>query len=234
MKILFNERVFEIYSYFRAGVLIVKDTDNSKNSKDVQDMLRKVKEEKKNEIKKEEIPEIPSIAKWREIYKSFGANPPSEYRNSAEALLRRVFKSPLPEINNLVDLYNYISLKYTLTVGGEDLDKVHGNIALDFAIGNEEFVAIGSDENKPPKEGEVVYKDDKGVICRCWNWREGDRTKLTKETKNAVLVIESNIKEDEEKLSIALKELKELVEKYCGGKTESYIIDKKNTEIKID
>ena len=50
---------------------------------------------------------------------------------------------------------------------------------------------MGGEENDPPKLGEVIYRDDLGVICRRWNWREGERTKITKDTKNAVVVIES-------------------------------------------
>ena len=41
-----------------------------------------------------------------------------------------------------------------------------------------------------PYEGEIVYKDDNGAICRCWNWREAVRTMLTENTSNAFLCIE--------------------------------------------
>ncbi|MGO0900731.1 phenylalanine--tRNA ligase beta subunit-related protein [Clostridioides sp. ZZV14-6387] len=49
---------------------------------------------------------------------------------------------------------------------------------------------MGGDENTPPYEGEVVYKDDKGAICRCWDWREAIRIMLTESTNNAFLCIE--------------------------------------------
>ena len=46
------------------------------------------------------------------------------------------------------------------------------------------------DKSEPPYEDEIVYKDNEGAICRCWNWRESVRTMLTENTKNAFLCIE--------------------------------------------
>lgn len=37
---------------------------------------------------------------------------------------------------------------------------------------------------------ELIYKDDDGAVVRSWLWREADRTKLTKETRNALIYME--------------------------------------------
>ena len=37
----------------------------------------------------------------------------------------------------------------------------------------------------------MIYFDEQGAVCRCLNWREAQRTMLTEETKDAVLVIEA-------------------------------------------
>lgn len=37
----------------------------------------------------------------------------------------------------------------------------------------------------------MIYFDEQGAVCRCLNWREVQRTMLTEETKDAVLVIEA-------------------------------------------
>ena len=84
----------------------------------------------------------------------------------------------LKSINNIVDIYNYVSIKHMTPMGGDDLDKVDGNITLKFAEGTEEFKELNSDEIKNPKQGEVVYCDDKEVLCRRWNWRECDKSKM--------------------------------------------------------
>ncbi|MEW9122485.1 MAG: phenylalanine--tRNA ligase beta subunit-related protein [Thermotaleaceae bacterium] len=87
-------------------------------------------------------------------------------------------------------IYSSISLKYALPWGGEDIDTFVGDVRLTKAVGNGNFITLGTDENEPPYAGEIVYKDDAGAICRCWNWRESVRTMLTENTKNAFLCIE--------------------------------------------
>ena len=104
------------------------------------------------------------------------------------------------------------------------MEKVRGDIVLDFAKGNEQFVRLGGTENEPPEIGEVVYKDDIGILCRRWNWREGDRTKLTEETKNAIIVIESLPPMDRKMLERATTELTELIKKFCGGNQTQTIL----------
>ncbi len=232
MDFKISEDILEKYPDLRVGVLILRGIDNRRENSEIQDLIRELVEEKRKQTDSDTISEIPIIARWREVYKSFGAKP-SDYRNSAEALLKRILRKDLYKINPLVDIYNYLSIKYTLTVGGEDLDKMKGDLVLDFANGDESFIPLGEKENSSPWKGEVVYKDDNGVVCRCWNWREGDRTKLTEDTKNAVVVVENIIPEDNDKLDEALEELKQLILKYCGGKVDTKMLDKDNNLIEI-
>ena len=62
----------------------------------------------------------------------------------------------------------------------------------------------------------MIYFDEQGAVCRCLNWREAQRTMLTEETKDAILVIEAI---NEEQASRALESMLELhtkIEKYFG------------------
>ena len=80
-----------------------------------------------------QISEHPHIAPWREAYRQFGAKP-KEHPSSIENLVRRVLKGwTVPHVNPLVDLYNTISLRHLVPVGGEDLDRVEGDVLLTFA-----------------------------------------------------------------------------------------------------
>jgi len=230
MKFKINSKIFESYPELKIGVITAKNVDNSKHEKTL--LCEEEDKWRAKNLEIEEIAQIPTITKWREIYKSFRAKP-GKFRNSAEAILRSALTRGLPSINCLVDLYNYISLKYTMTVGGEDIDKIEGDLVLGYANGNEEFIGIGSDKNEPPMKGEILYKDHKGVICRCWNWREGDRTKLTKDTKNVIIVIENILPEKAKELIKAIEELKNSIKKDCGGEVKSVILDKDNQEVNI-
>jgi len=110
----------------------------------------------------ERAPDDPRIAAWRRTFSEFGAKP-SRYPCSAESLLARVLKGgELPRINALVDVYNAVSLRHVIPVGGEDLDELAGDLRLVRA-----------------EDGEVVWRDDVGVTCRRWNWRQEPRIQTT-------------------------------------------------------
>ena len=38
--------------------------------------------------------------------------------------------------------------------------------------------------------GEIVWRDDAGVTCRRWNWRQCVRTRLTEATTEALFIID--------------------------------------------
>ena len=47
---------------------------------------------------------------------------------------------------------------------------------------------MGTNKKEHPNKGEVIYEDDtRRVICRRWNWRDCEQTKITSETKNAII-----------------------------------------------
>lgn len=133
----------------------------------------------------------------------------------------------------MVDLYNVTSLKFLFPCGAEDLDAVVGDIRLTAAKGGEPFLPLGEEENNPAREGEIAYIDDAGAICRCWNWREADRTKLTPGTKRALLCMESLSPERDEELRRALAFIDGAVRENLGAKTRSFWLDSGCMEVNL-
>ncbi len=88
--------------------------------------------------------------------------------------------------------------------------------------------------NEPPNPGEVVYKDDAGCLCRCWNWREADRTKLTEETTHAILVIESLDASRVDEMKGAMDHLSTLVVEFLNAETQIAILNADNPIMKIE
>jgi DNA/RNA-binding domain of Phe-tRNA-synthetase-like protein len=131
---------------------------------------------------------VPHVEAWREAYRGFGVNP-KRARPSVDALLRR---AELPGINRVVDAYNTISVRYGLPIGGEDLDAYDGPARLVRADGSEPFATVKNGESvvEHPESGEVVWRDDAGVTCRRWNWRQCTRTHITEQTKNSLFILE--------------------------------------------
>ncbi|MBV7696338.1 B3/4 domain-containing protein [Streptomyces sp. TRM70350] len=163
--------------------------------------------------------EDPHMAAWREVYTAFGSKP-SRTRNSAEALAKRALTDAgLPRINVLVDVYNAISVAHLIPVGGEDIGRIEGGMRLVRATGDEDFVTVAGGEEvvEHPDPGEVVWRDEAGVTCRRWNWRQGPRTRLTEETVSGIFLLEAMAPLPVAEAEEAAAELAALLEKFSPG-----------------
>lgn len=232
MKFSVSKEIFQKFPDVSIGVVVANGVKNGTDNPDIMKMISEIQGEVAEKFEGRPIAEDPTIKAWRKVYKDFGAE---KYRSSVEAMVKRTTKGDkLVSINSLVDLYNFISLKYILPLGGEDLDNVEGDIVLVLADGTERFIPLFSTEIEHPKIGEVVYKDDKDVMCRRWNWREADKTKLTEETQNAVFVTEGVLSEEKKRVETATKELADLIESHCNGQCRHFFLDKNLAEIALD
>jgi DNA/RNA-binding domain of Phe-tRNA-synthetase-like protein len=130
------------------------------------------------------------IEQWRTAYRAFGAKP-QRTRPSVEALLRRL-DAGLPRVDRLTDAYNAVSIGCLLPIGGEDLAGYIGPARLTRAVGDEPFETNSSGEAvvEHPDAGEVIWRDDAGVTCRRWNWRQCTRTRITESTTSAVFILD--------------------------------------------
>ncbi len=231
MKFKIDFKIFEKFPGLTIGVVICKNLNNFGTEKEVQAEIRTQEQKIRAEYDLETLSQTPKIAVWRKTYSTFGAKP-KENKSSVENLYRLILQDVnLKSINTLVDIYNLISIRNMVPVGGEDLDTIQGDVMLTFAEPNEPVVLLlGDKEQKPPHPGEVIYKDAISAICRRWNWREADRTKLTEKTKNCFLVIEGLLPVTKQEIETATIDLKELVQRFCGGNVSHLILDERKTE----
>ncbi|PLR33308.1 hypothetical protein CYR55_17135 [Chimaeribacter californicus] len=133
------------------------------------------------------------LAAWAEVFKRFGAKP-KRTPCSAEALRKRVLRDgSLPGIDPVVDLYNAVSIRFAIPVGGENITAYHGAPRLTLADGTELFDTLkqGEPAHESPEPGEVIWRDDSGVTCRRWNWRQGVRTRLGADATQMWFILES-------------------------------------------
>ena len=224
MKFSIDPAIIELFPEVKVGLLVVKGFDNQKNEEKTASSLRQTEEAIRGKYTLEELSTLPKVADWKEAYRKFGFKS-SSHRSSVEALLRRILQGKeLPSINLLVDLYNLISVKHALPVGCDDLDQVDGNITLTIADGTENFIMLGAEKPEEIKKGEVIYRDDKEVLCRSWNYRECDKTKITEKTKNVCLVLEGLSHTSEEEIMRALSELRILLSTYCQADFKGFFL----------
>lgn len=208
----------------RIGTILARRLDNRRGAEEARRLLDGAARAAAATLGEEEVADHAAVAPWRAAYRAFGAKP-SKYRSSIEGLLRSAKGGGVRSVNPLVDLYNAVSLRHGLPCGGEDLAAVRGAIRLGRAEGGEAFVPLGAAEPAPPWPGEVVYRDDEGVICRAWNWREAERTKLTDATRDAFLCLEALPSAGRERLEAACEELTGLVRDLLGGETTVILLD---------
>jgi DNA/RNA-binding domain of Phe-tRNA-synthetase-like protein len=137
------------------------------------------------------VDDLDHVTQWREAFRAFGAKP-QRTRPSVDALLRRAATHQLPRIDRITDTYNAISVLHRLPIGGEDRDTYTGPPRLLRASGDETFDTVhdGHDTNEHPTPGEPVWRDDIGITCRRWNWRQCARTRITAATTNAIFILE--------------------------------------------
>lgn len=182
----------------------------------------------------ETISENEVVKAWRDAYSKFPTKKGA--RCSLEALLKRVLKgNPVGSIAPTVDITNAISLKHAFPIGAENMDAFRGDLHLGIMQGGEDFWPIGSDKPEPPLPGEIAYYDDEGVICRCWNWRDGKRTEVNDDTTKEFIAMECVEPGRVEELKVALEELAELLSKYVGAEViHKQIVNRDNREAVLE
>jgi DNA/RNA-binding domain of Phe-tRNA-synthetase-like protein len=132
----------------------------------------------------EDISQRKHIQQTRLAYKALGKKP-GRYRPSAEALLRRVVTNKgLYQINNVVDILNYISVRSGFSIGGYDLDQISGSPELTIGIPNEPYAAIARGQlnvgNLP------VLRDDLGAFGSPTS--DSTRTSVTEHTQQFLMI----------------------------------------------
>jgi DNA/RNA-binding domain of Phe-tRNA-synthetase-like protein len=185
-----DQSVLDLRRDYRA-VLIVADGLKPGPSDDTSAALLRDAEARATALLDGRAPEeLEPVAHWREAYRAFGAKP-QRTRPSVEALLRRV-EGGLPRVDRLTDAYNAVSIAHLLPIGGEDLSGYEGPARLVRAAGDEPFDTTSNGEPvvEHPEPGEVIWRDDAGVTCRRWNWRQCTRTRITVATTRAVFILD--------------------------------------------
>lgn len=233
MRFCVDDQILARFPGLNLGVVKASGIHNSGENEDIQILLQEIQETIRKSYQTETLSQESRIQAWRKAYSEFGAKP-KKYKSSVENMYRMTLKGiSLRSINPVVDLYNYISLKHMVPVGGDDLDKVDGDIKLLFALGDEPFTPLNSEAIEMARPGEVIYRDDLEVLCRRWNWRECDKTKMTMDTQNVALVVEGLPPLLIDQMGDIISELGELVQRFCGGDIHRYILNKQNPEIEL-
>jgi len=230
-----QKELFDILPDLTIGMVVAKGVENTHPSKEIDDLLAQAIEELKKNFVGDKAQEHSRIKPWRTAFSKLGISG-SKFPSSIESMARRVLKGdPFPKINPLVDLYNSVSLRFLVPMGGHDLDTLEGNIHLRFAEGWEPFTPMGGVDTMTVPKGELVYRDDREVLTRNWVWRQCEKDKATEKTKNIFIPIDVLGEVGRERADEIILELSRLIPRYLRGTLFSTILtgDKPSIEFQI-
>jgi len=225
--------LFDILPDLTIGVVVAKGVDNTCLSTEIDELLVRAVEEMKKNFVGDKAQDHPRIRPWRTAFSKLGISG-SKFPSSIESMARRILKGdPFPKINPLVDLYNGVSLRFLVPMGGHDLNTVEGNIYLRFAEGWEPFTSMGGVETVTVPKGEVVYRDDQEVLTRNWVWRQCEKDKATEKTKNIFIPIDVLGEVGKERADEIILELSQLIPRYLGGTLFSSVLTKEKPSVEF-
>jgi DNA/RNA-binding domain of Phe-tRNA-synthetase-like protein len=218
--------IFQAQPTFHRGVVVVMYMNNREVSPELQELLfQAIKDAATNPI---DLAQDPLITRWDEAHRQFESNP-NKFPPAHKNLLKRVQKqdTSLPFINNAVAIMNYSSITGKIPVGGDDLAHTGSVLELRHADGCENFIPLGASESEQPTPGEVIYvcTDSGNVMCRRWNWRNGNLTAITQQTQSIVMNIDG-LGEDCEATVIQVRDrIALMLGEFCNATTITTLLN---------
>jgi DNA/RNA-binding domain of Phe-tRNA-synthetase-like protein len=226
----YDDAVADRYPTIRAGVVHATGLANGPSPPGLLDRYRDEQTSASERLRETTLADLPQIAAWRRAFTRFGAKP-TQHRNAAEALLRRLAKrGDIPTINALVDVGNLVSVRHAMPVAVFDQATVSGSMAVRFASGDERFMDLGSSEGVHPDPGEVVFVDDDDVVhARRWCWRQSAQSATGPSTAEAFIVVEGHHDTAGRDAGSALADLTSLLAAYQPqAQVRSYLLSPAN------
>jgi DNA/RNA-binding domain of Phe-tRNA-synthetase-like protein len=226
----YDAAVAERYPTIRAGVIHATGLANGPSSPELLDEYRTEQRAASERLKATAMADLPSIAAWRRAFTRFGAKP-TQHRNAAEALLRRLAKhGDIPTINTLVDMGNLVSIRYAMPVAVFDQANISGPTTVRFATGAEIFTDLGSTDSVHPDPGEVIFVDVNNVVsARRWCWRQSAQSATGATTVDALIVIEGHHDTARQDVESALTDLTSLLASHQPQcQTKPYVLSPTN------
>lgn len=231
-----EQGVFDMFPQFCRGIVTAAGINNSVQSPELESLLREEEEKVRSDASIDAA--HTRLQVWKDAYRQFGSNP-NKFTPSIVFLVKQVKSGKaVRSIAPAVDAFNIISLRHLIPCGGDDMDSIQLDATLGRATGEETFSPIFKPEEvEHPDKGEVIYvnRQTGRVLCRRWNWRNADFSKLAPGTANLAINVDGMIPAiGREEIQEAAEELKELLLRFCGGTISIQYLDAQHPEVEIN
>lgn len=227
-----EKKVLELAGGVYTGVVSAFGLDNTTPCEKISRLLQEEIAKASGEFGDKTVKESSSLDTYRQAMKAMGINP-TKYPCSIESILTRISKTgQFPSLSPIVDLGNYISLKYRVPVGVHDLDTIDGALVVRLATEEDCEVPENSLDKDTLKVGEPVYAAGNSIRTRRWLWRQMPAGRVTEKASNFVFPIDGFIG-NSEVVDKACEELSCLLKELYGATVETGVISQENSEFRF-
>lgn len=219
MKFTIHQDVFTTFPDFKVGLLVIKGINQNKANKDeVQHLL----DESTSSIQQKAWADDRTQV-WEDAFQKLNLS--KEILPSHIALLERVKKNgTLPSILPLVDITNSFSLRYGVPIGTHSLDHLSEDIVIRPSTENDKFIGMNKTESESVEAGMLSYTSGQNILTKNLVWRQGDLSKITADTQNVVIPIDTFDAVSETELLDLLKTLKTVLAEHVGGEIQTAVL----------
>lgn len=227
-----EKKILELGSGIYIGVVTAMGLDNLSPNEKIRQLLREEVEAAAGELGGNAVKEDQGLQLYRRALNELGVNP-SRYPCSIESILTRISrKGEFPEVSPVVDLGNYISIKYRVPVGVHDMDTLQEDLWI--RLTGEEDCQIEEnhlqgDELRP---GEPVYVSGHIVRTRRWIWRQMPAGRVAATGRNFLFPIDG-FYDNREQVEAACAELVSRIREFFSVEAEFGFINRENDEIRF-
>ena len=229
MKVSIKSDVFKKFnSNLKIAFIFVKQMDNKSKVHESKHLLKEVENLTRLSYHKDTPDSHDFIIPWSIAKMDFG-DKAKHYNTSLEKSLKVVLKGrTVGKSDVLTNILNFIALKHMVPYGVDSFQKIEGDITFD-------VVKSGRKKGMLRKlhQGDLYYHDRQGILGTKLDSWKNKRTFVTKSSNSALIHFEALPPITKKKLNEVLKETINMIESFCGAKTEVVILDKSKSALEI-
>lgn len=179
MKISMNPTLKSLYPDLKLGVLVVTNVINM----DFDKLLEAKKKDAELFIRNNlaDFANLPRVKSYDRFYKKYEKKFPIEFQ-----LKSIISGKSIPTVSVLVESAFLSELLNQVLVAAHDLVYLDGDLFLDLAYGNEEYIKINGDK-QIVKRDDIILKDSQGIVASVLHGPDF-RTRVTKHTTSVAYV----------------------------------------------
>lgn len=227
-----DKKIANIGGGVYTGLVVAYGLDNKTACFRSAELLKSEVESAYESLKERDVKSIDILNIYRNAMKEMGINS-TKFPCSIEAILTRISKKgEFPSTTPVVNLSNYISIKYKVPVGIHDIDSMADDLCVRLATLNDCESAENQFDGDKLVEGEPVYATGTSVRTRRWLWRQTESGRIDEKSTNFIFLIDG-FNSNKEVIDAACNELVTLLKEIFNIDSEVGKISSEETEFRF-